>query len=152
MDVNVFGAINPSYFAIPHLRKTEGKIIVISSITSVIPYPDRTAYCASKHALTGFFRTVRMEEPDIKILLVHPSTMVGTNFRKNSLAMNTSLNSHKYALDVDQAVELTIDGIDKDKTEIYFPFMELFRANLFNVLSMLLPDIHVPIIKKAYYD
>jgi NADP-dependent 3-hydroxy acid dehydrogenase YdfG len=88
MDVNLYGCVNLTMCALPHLRETQGEILAIGSLSSIVPFPHRSGYCATKQAMTGFFRTLRLEEEDIKVLMAHPSTIAGTNFRKNSLASN----------------------------------------------------------------
>ena len=60
-------------------------IVVISSLSGVIPLPYRSGYCASKAAVNTLVDTIRIEEPKFDITLVCPST-IDTNFRKNSLA------------------------------------------------------------------
>jgi len=58
VDVNLFGYVNMTKHALPHLIKTRGQLIVISSISGVLGLPFRTAYCASKHAVNGFFKSL----------------------------------------------------------------------------------------------
>ena len=61
MDTNFFGPVYCTKFALPHLLKQKGLIIGMSSITGLTPFPGRTAYVASKHALDGFLNTIRIE-------------------------------------------------------------------------------------------
>ena len=87
MDVNLFGYVNMTKFALPHLMKTRGQIIVISSISGVLGLPYRTAYCASKHAINGFFRSLAYEvDGKVDITICMPPTINGSNFRNNSLS------------------------------------------------------------------
>ncbi|CAA0384808.1 unnamed protein product [Arabidopsis thaliana] len=73
MDINFWGSTYITYFAIPHLRKSKGKIVVISSATAIIPLPVASVYSASKAALVKFFETLRVEiSPDIKITIALP--------------------------------------------------------------------------------
>ncbi|CAD5325109.1 unnamed protein product [Arabidopsis thaliana] len=73
MDINFWGSTYITYFAIPHLRKSKGKIVVISSATAIIPLPAASVYSASKAALVKFFETLRVEiSPDIKITIALP--------------------------------------------------------------------------------
>ena len=58
MDVNFFGAIHCTKAAIESLIQRRGMIIVLSSIAGFSPLPGRSGYCASKHALHGFFDTL----------------------------------------------------------------------------------------------
>ncbi|KAL9831535.1 putative 11-beta-hydroxysteroid dehydrogenase [Arabidopsis thaliana] len=73
MDINFWGSTYITYFAIPHLRKSKGKIVVISSATAIISLPAASVYSASKAALVKFFETLRVEiSPDIKITIALP--------------------------------------------------------------------------------
>ncbi len=72
-------------YAVPHLKKHHGQIVVMSSYSGEIGLHYRTAYCASKFAVTGFFESLRMELSDyIDITIICPIT-VETSFRENSL-------------------------------------------------------------------
>ncbi|GJP37535.1 hypothetical protein CLOM_g21935 [Closterium sp. NIES-68] len=64
MDVNFWGAIYPTFYALPHLRRSQGHIVVTSSVASFIPYPRMAIYNASKVALVNFFDTLRVEVGD----------------------------------------------------------------------------------------
>ena len=87
MDVNLFGYVNMTKFVLPHLIKTRGQFVVISSMSGVVPLPYRTAYCASKHAINGFFRSLAYEVKDkVDITVCMPPTVNGSNFRNNSLS------------------------------------------------------------------
>jgi NAD(P)-dependent dehydrogenase (short-subunit alcohol dehydrogenase family) len=88
VTVNLFGYVNVCKHTLPHLKKTKGLIVGISSLSGILGLVDRTAYCASKHAVEGFFNSLRLEikEYEVDITVPAPSTIRGTNFRKNSLA------------------------------------------------------------------
>ncbi len=61
MDINYYGCVYPTIAALPYLQKADGRIMVISSIGGLIPFPRQTFYNASKYALIGFFDSLRME-------------------------------------------------------------------------------------------
>ncbi|WJZ81737.1 hypothetical protein VitviT2T_001560 [Vitis vinifera] len=70
MDVNFWGTVYPTYFAIPHLRKTKGKIFVNSSSCAFLQPPRLSFYSASKAALIGFFEALRIElAPSVTITI-----------------------------------------------------------------------------------
>lgn len=63
--INVHGVINTLYHALPDVPKSSSsRIIVISSVAGIIPVPYRTIYSATKHALTGFANSLRIELKD----------------------------------------------------------------------------------------
>jgi NAD(P)-dependent dehydrogenase (short-subunit alcohol dehydrogenase family) len=75
MEVNFFGAVNTTRAALQTVLARRGSIIVTSSVAGFAPLVGRTAYAASKHALHGFFDTLRAElaGSGVRILLVCPS-------------------------------------------------------------------------------
>ena len=67
------------------MKKQKGQIVVMSSYSGEIGLHFRTAYCASKFAVNGFFESLRMEIKDeLDITIICPIT-VETSFRENSL-------------------------------------------------------------------
>ena len=55
MKTNFYSNVYLTKLALPILKKTKGGIVVISSLSGKFGLPSRTAYCASKFALNGFF-------------------------------------------------------------------------------------------------
>jgi NAD(P)-dependent dehydrogenase (short-subunit alcohol dehydrogenase family) len=75
MEVNFFGALNLTHSALPHLKVRNGSIAAISSVAGFAPLVGRTGYAASKHALHGFFDSLRSElsQAEVSVTLVCPS-------------------------------------------------------------------------------
>jgi NAD(P)-dependent dehydrogenase (short-subunit alcohol dehydrogenase family) len=75
MEVNFFGAMQITHAALPHLIETRGAVAAISSVAGYAPLLGRTGYAASKHALHGFFDTLRteVEARGVGVTLVCPS-------------------------------------------------------------------------------
>jgi dehydrogenase/reductase SDR family member 7B len=87
MDINYFGTVCLTKAILPGmLERKEGHIVVISSLTGKFGAPLRSAYAASKHALHGFFDTLRLEssKDGLKITLVCPG-YIRTNVSINAL-------------------------------------------------------------------
>src|SRR4029077_8444066 len=61
LSVNYLGAVYTTAAALPHLRAARGLIVAVASIAGLTGVPERTAYAASKHALVGFFESLRIE-------------------------------------------------------------------------------------------
>ncbi len=90
IDTNFLGGAALTKAVLPSmLEKKKGQIVVISSILGKIVTGKQAAYNASKHALHGFFDTLRAEygNDGIKVLIVCPG-FVNTNVAKNSLDRN----------------------------------------------------------------
>ncbi len=61
MDVNFYGAVYCTYYALPYLKQTQGRIVAISSLGGKAAIPYNTPYCASKYGMHGFYDSLRME-------------------------------------------------------------------------------------------
>jgi short-subunit dehydrogenase len=86
LKVNYLGSVYCTFFALPHLKKTQGRIIALSSLTGKYGVPTRTGYAASKHAVVGFFDSLRVElaESGVSVTISYPD-YVATDARKNAL-------------------------------------------------------------------
>lgn len=87
METNFFGSVSLTKKIIPAMAKNNsGHIVVISSIVGKFGFPLRTAYSASKHALQGYFESLRAElVPDnIGVTIVSPGR-ISTNISLNAI-------------------------------------------------------------------
>lgn len=75
MEVNFFGAVNCTEVVLEQICQQKGVFINISSVAGFAPLLGRTAYAASKHALHGFFESLRTElqEEGVHCMMVCPS-------------------------------------------------------------------------------
>ena len=65
-------------------KRSRGRIVAVSSMAGLIGVPERTAYAASKHAVTGFFDSLRIElaGSGVSVTLVHPDFVVSEIHRR----------------------------------------------------------------------
>ena len=87
MEINFFGAVTLTKEIMPSMiKKRAGHIVVISSVVGKFGFPLRTAYSASKHALQGFFDSLRAElkTENIKVTMISPGR-IQTNISINAL-------------------------------------------------------------------
>ncbi len=61
MRLNYFGSLYPTFHALPHLKRSHGRLVAVSSMAGLIGVPERTGYAAAKHAVIGFFESLRIE-------------------------------------------------------------------------------------------
>ncbi|HTM53074.1 MAG TPA: SDR family oxidoreductase [Pirellulales bacterium] len=61
MRVNYFGSVYCTHHALPHLKRSKGLVVATSSLAGLIGVPLLTGYAASKHAMLGFFDSLRIE-------------------------------------------------------------------------------------------
>jgi dehydrogenase/reductase SDR family member 7B len=86
MDVNFYGTVYATKFALPHIKATKGSIVGISSIAGYRGLPVRTGYSASKFAVNGFLEALRTEllKTDVHILTACPG-FTASNIRFSAL-------------------------------------------------------------------
>lgn len=86
VDVNFYGAVYCTYYALPYLKKTRGRIVAVSSVGGKAAIPYNTPYCASKYAMHGFYDSLRMEltQHGVSCTVVCPWWVV-TEFHESQL-------------------------------------------------------------------
>ena len=126
MDVNYLGTVALTKALLPHfIENKKGHFVVTTSIVGKIGTPFRSSYAATKHALHGFFDSLRAEafKYGIKVTLVCPG-FVQTNVSKNALIgdgspqeiMDTATAN---GIHPDRFAALMIKAIKKQKEEVY---------------------------------
>ena len=61
MEVNYLAPVRLTALALSHLKQTRGLIVAVASLSGLTGVPERTGYAASKHAMIGFFDSLRIE-------------------------------------------------------------------------------------------
>ncbi|MCK9412869.1 MAG: SDR family oxidoreductase [Prolixibacteraceae bacterium] len=87
MEVDFWGHAGLTSQILPYMvQNGGGHIVVVSSLTGLFGFPQRSAYSAAKHALHGYFETLRLEHfrDNIRVTMVCPG-MVKTNISIHSL-------------------------------------------------------------------
>lgn len=128
MEVDYFGTVALTKYLLPHfLRRKVGHIVTVSSVMGMIGTPYRSGYAAAKHALHGFFDSLRAElwkdSKQIYVTLICPGwvktqvtvnalTGDGSKLNKMDRATNIGLPANKFA-------ELMIGAVEAKKEEAY---------------------------------
>mmetsp|Transcript_22614 Transcript_22614/g.27971 ORF Transcript_22614/g.27971 Transcript_22614/m.27971 type:complete len:121 (+) Transcript_22614:382-744(+) len=120
MDTNFMGCINMTRPALPILRRSQGQIVALSSVSGEIGLGMRSMYCAAKAAVNNFYRTLRVEEPNIRISLMIIDTFSGSNFRKNSLVKADELENRK-TVSVETVCEAVLEAADRSAKVTFIP-------------------------------
>lgn len=91
MDVNFWGTVNCTKFALPYLQASHGSLVGISSVAGLHGLPGRTGYSASKFAMTGFLETVRIEnlKKGLHVMVACPG-FTASNVRFSALVADGS--------------------------------------------------------------
>jgi len=124
MRINYLGSVYCTYYALPYLKKSKGRIVGISSLTGKTGVPTRTAYAASKHAMAGFFDSLRVElmHTGVTVTMIYPG-FVATEVRERTLGIDgkslgkSHLNESK-VMPVDECVRLIINAVEKRNREV----------------------------------
>lgn len=123
MQVNYLGAVYCTHHALPHLKKSRGRIVGIASLTGLVGVPTRTAYAASKHAMRGFFDSLRieLESTGVTVTMVYPG-FVATGIRENATGADgktAKINpvDESKVMSVSECGRLIVNAIDQRKRE-----------------------------------
>ncbi|MCF6170639.1 MAG: SDR family oxidoreductase [Bacteroidales bacterium] len=91
MDVNFWGTVYCTKYALAHILKEKGSIVAVSSIGGLIGLPGRTGYSASKFAINGFMESLRTENlnKNLHVLMAFPG-FTTSNIRNTALSADGS--------------------------------------------------------------
>jgi short-subunit dehydrogenase len=124
MKVNLWGAVWCTHAALPHLKANKGSIVAVSSLAGLVGVPGRTAYSATKFAMTGFFEALRAElkTAGVSVTTAYPG-VVATSIRyrgynaKGEPAGSSGLKEDD-AMSVEECARLILDGMNARKREV----------------------------------
>ena len=147
-EINYFSAVNLTKAVLPFMLKNKtGKIVVISSIAGKFGFYLRSSYSAAKHALHGYFESMRLEveKKGISVLLVCPGK-IKTNVSVNAIsadgtAHNQMDESHQQAMSAEICAQKIIQAIINDKEEILIGGKELLAVKIKRFFPMLFGKI-----------
>ena len=143
MEVNFWGAVYCTKYALPHLIESQGSIVAISSVAGMHGMPWRTGYSASKYALQGFMDTIRIEnlKKNLHVMLVIPG-FVATNIRQTALIADGSAqgesprNENKMMKPETLAIHI-IRGLKNRKRHI----TPSFEGKITPILKLICPNL-----------
>ena len=124
MRVNLWGSVWCTHAALPFLKQSRGRVVAVSSLAGLIGVPGRTAYSATKFAMTGFFEALRAElkTAGVSVTTAYPG-VVATNIRHHGLnaaglAAGSSGLKEDGAMTVETCAALILQGMDKREREV----------------------------------
>jgi NAD(P)-dependent dehydrogenase (short-subunit alcohol dehydrogenase family) len=87
MRVNYLGSVWCTVHALPHLIAAGGRVVAVSSLTGLTGVPKRAAYGATKHAMAGFFDSLRIELQDtgVSVTVAYPG-FVHSDINRHALS------------------------------------------------------------------
>jgi short-subunit dehydrogenase len=151
MEINYFGNVALTKAVLPFMeRQKSGHIIVISSIAGKFGFFLRSAYSASKHALHGFYESLRLEEEEfgISVTIACPGK-INTSISLN--ALDSSGEKHgemdhnqETGMSAEECVSILLKAVEKNKKEVLIGNKEIKAVTL----KRFLPKLFWKVIKK----
>jgi short-subunit dehydrogenase len=149
MRVNLWGAVWCTQAALLALKASRGSIVAVSSLAGLVGVPGRTAYSASKFAMTGFFEALRAEMKGygVSVTTAYPG-VVATQIRYRGFnaqgePMGSSALSEEGAMSVEECARLIIEGMNARRREVVMTtkgklgrFIKLFAPGLVEKMAL----------------
>ncbi len=117
MRVNYFGSLYCTYAALPYLKQSRGRIVAISSLAGKAGIPTRSGYSASKHAMVGFFDSLRIELAPygVSVTIIYPD-FVATKTRQRAFGpdgkpLGQSPVQEDRVMTVEECARLTLNAV-----------------------------------------
>lgn len=125
IDIDLLAPIALTQAVLPHMVAAGGgRLIAISSVAGIAGVPMRSAYCAAKHGIFGYFDSVRCETAHlgIKVHVIAPGS-VKTNVSRNALSADGSKRGESDAaieagMSVDDAIAQIMSAVDSETREL----------------------------------
>jgi short-subunit dehydrogenase len=151
-EVNFFGAVAVTKEILPWMISTGGgHVVVISSMAGKYGFRMRSAYSASKHALHGFYETLRAElhDKNIAVTLVCPGR-IKTDISRNSVIGNGTRygkmdSGQENGVPVERCADIIVRSIIKNRKEVFIGGKELFLLTI----KRICPPLYYWIVNRA---
>ncbi|MFA6946991.1 MAG: SDR family oxidoreductase [Pedobacter sp.] len=151
MNINFWGTVALTQAILPSMiSKQSGNIVIISSLVGKFGTKFRSAYSASKHALHGYFDSLRTEiDSKIKVSIICPG-FIKTNVTLNALTadgskQNSMDDAQANGMPVDECAALIIKAIRAGKEEVYIGGKEKYAV----LFKRFFPALFSKIVRKA---
>jgi short-subunit dehydrogenase len=155
MEVNYFGPVALTKAVLPSmLARRAGHVVVISSVMGYVGTPGRSTYAAAKHALHGYFDTLRAEtwRAGLKVTLVCPG-YVKTQVSANALGAHGEKHgqtdaTHLRGITAERCAEATLRAVARGKEEIAVGGIETWAIPL----KQFLPGVFSRVVRKMKFS
>ncbi|GAB2869277.1 SDR family oxidoreductase [Pseudoduganella ginsengisoli] len=124
MRINLWGSVWCTHAALPYLKQTRGSVVAVASLAGLVGVPGRTAYSASKFAMSGFFEALRAEvkSAGVSVTTAYPG-VVDTRIRYRGYnaaggELGSSSLKEDGAMPVAECARLIIEGMEHRKREV----------------------------------
>jgi short-subunit dehydrogenase len=143
MDVNFWGTVYCTKYALPEILKTQGSIVGVSSIAGYKGLPGRTGYSASKFAMNGFLDALRVEnlKTGVHVLTACPgftaSNIRNTALDKSGTQQGESTLHEEKMMTAEEVAKIIADGVENRSRTLIMTG----QGKLTVLLSKLLPGL-----------
>lgn len=150
MNVNFWGTVYCTKYALPYLIKNKGSLVGVSSVAGFHGLPGRTGYSASKFAMHGFLETIRIENLNkgLHVMIIAPG-FTTTEIRKHALTADGSEQgesplNEKSLSSPEYVAKWVLKGIRKKKRNKLLTWYGRLTA----LFQRIIPDV----VDRAYYN
>ncbi|MEO8886160.1 MAG: SDR family oxidoreductase [Mucilaginibacter sp.] len=143
MDVNFWGTVYCTKYAMPELLKTQGSVVGVSSIAGYKGLPGRTGYSASKFAMNGFLDALRVEnlKTGVHVLTACPgftaSNIRNTALDKKGQQQGESTLHEEKMMTAEEVAKIIADGVENRARTLIMTG----QGKLTVLLSKLIPGV-----------
>lgn len=152
LDTNVLGAMYCTRHALPHLKRSRGRLVVMSSVAGRTGVPGYSIYSASKHALVGFFESLRIEtEPHgVSVSIMMPDFVSSGIHEREVDAEGNPVGRNHYVdydrvMDVATCARIIINAAAGRKREVIMSW----RGKIGQWIKLIAPGIIDDIARRA---
>ncbi|MGB0100042.1 MAG: SDR family NAD(P)-dependent oxidoreductase [Nocardioides sp.] len=120
MEVDYLGVVACTQAALPALRASGGRVVLIGSVTGFAPVLGRPAYVAAKHAATGLFEALRPElAPEgVGVTVVHPTFVTGGMGEAADRADGSERVTTGSEITPDDVARAVVDGVRRGRDRV----------------------------------
>lgn len=144
MDVNFWGTVYCTKYALPYLMQTKGSIVGVSSTAGFIGLPGRTGYSASKFAMQGFLEALRIEniKNGLHVLIAFPG-FTSSNIRNTALngdgsPQGESPRNEEKMMSAEKVAVIILNGIKRRQRNLILTFEGKFLRQFNRVIPNLI--------------
>ncbi|MBK9389455.1 MAG: SDR family oxidoreductase [Bacteroidetes bacterium] len=150
MQVNFFGGVYCTHYALPHLIKSKGRLVAVSSLRGILPSGTADGYGASKHAMSEFYASLRNElsESGVTVTVIYPgwvkTGITGRALRADGTKKGEVSVHEKNGMPADKCAKLIVAAAGRRKREVVMTF----EGKLGPWLRLIAPSVVDTILKK----
>jgi short-subunit dehydrogenase len=125
LAVNVYAPIRLTHALLPYIKRTKGKVVFVSSVAANLPVANYSVYGATKAALSGFARNLRLEQSNVSVQTIYPGA-IRTEMHSRSGAKHLAQRKFPSA---ERVAKQVVAAIGTNKAEVTLGFNNQLLRN-----------------------